>query len=362
KPEGVYAPWDAIRFTVSPVGEALVDVDGARLGVQISIYIDVSRSGLVEGAFNGYMKYVSQDALKGGGLTDLDGKLITQAGWYDFTQRKDSAGNYVGDGARFVVSNGKIVGIVLTMTDNAFGDNDPLANRILDPGLPVLVDAPEPTPVLDAPQSPSIPWHKPMEYEWNWYEIEYPDIRISYVITGEYATPEYFRAPSFTNTALKGAWPLETASPESPERWQERNSILMTKVETFKEKEISDRDLPLRNALTPPEVLLATGGLLEYQLPNGTFIGGQGPINLMATLKDGSPLPAWIRFDKATGKMTADVPAGLRQAVEIRIEATDSKGQKAETTLKLKPKQNQAAFEGKRSLSAQIEEVVLLRA
>ncbi|MDO9023682.1 Calx-beta domain-containing protein, partial [Zwartia sp.] len=47
KPEGVYAPWDAIRFTVSPVGEALVDVDGARLGVQISIYIDVSRSGLV---------------------------------------------------------------------------------------------------------------------------------------------------------------------------------------------------------------------------------------------------------------------------------------------------------------------------
>ncbi|MDO9023116.1 putative Ig domain-containing protein, partial [Zwartia sp.] len=365
KPEGVYAPWDAIRFTVSPVGEALVDVDGARLGVQISIYIDVSRSGLVEGDFNGYMKYVSQDALNGGGLTDLDGNPITQAGWYDFTQRKDSAGNYVGDGARFVISGGKIVGIVLTVTDNAFGDNNPLANRILDPGLPVLVDAtppPLPAPILDAPQSPSTPWYEPMAYEWNWYDIEYPDIKISYVITGEYATPEYFTAPSLTNTALKGAWPLETASPYSPEQWLERNAILGAGIETFKDKEIGQRDLPLRNVLKPSDVLLAEGTAFEYLLPRGTFVGGQGPINLMATLKDGSPLPAWMRFDSATGKLTAEVPSGLRQALEIRIEASDSKGQRAETTIKLKPNDKQASFEGKRSFSSQMEAVLLMRA
>ena len=70
-----------------------------------------------------------------------------------------------------------------------------------------------------------------------------------------------------------------------------------------------------------------------------------------------------MKFDRATGKLTVEMPSGLRQALEIRIEATDAKGEKAETTLKLQPKQKQAAgFEGKRSQSAQIEAVVMMRA
>lgn len=66
------------------------------------------------------------------GLTDLDGRTITAPGWYDFTQRVPG-----GDGARFITVGGKITAIELILTDNAFGDNDPVVGRISDPGVPV---------------------------------------------------------------------------------------------------------------------------------------------------------------------------------------------------------------------------------
>ena len=51
---------------------------------------------------NGYIKYVSQEAIDSlGTLVDLDGRAITRAGWYDFTQRQEG-----GDGARFIDETG----------------------------------------------------------------------------------------------------------------------------------------------------------------------------------------------------------------------------------------------------------------
>ena len=54
-------------------------------------------------------------------MKDLDGVSITEAGWYDFTQRQDSDGN-IGDGARFMIEiingNRMIDSIRLTFTDN----------------------------------------------------------------------------------------------------------------------------------------------------------------------------------------------------------------------------------------------------
>ena len=60
----------------------------------------------VVGGFNGYLKFVTQDALdayalKGITLTTLDGQPVTKAGWYDFTQRAPGQ-----DGARFIDKNG----------------------------------------------------------------------------------------------------------------------------------------------------------------------------------------------------------------------------------------------------------------
>ncbi|MCP9882643.1 hypothetical protein KBY65_09130, partial [Cyanobium sp. Alchichica 3B3-8F6] len=140
-PEIVQAPWDPIQFSVSPGGGTteLVDADRSRDGIQVRLYIDISRAQMAKDDFNAYYKYVSNDALigyaaMGLSLVDLDGRPITKPGWYDFTQRVVG-----GDGARFVIENGQIIGIELTLTDNAFGDNDPTPHRINDPGLPVKI-------------------------------------------------------------------------------------------------------------------------------------------------------------------------------------------------------------------------------
>ena len=75
-------------------------------------------------------------------LRQLDGTVITTAGYYDFT-RRDGAG----DGVEFVYETvsekGKdvdyIVGMRFFLRNNVFGDNDPAAGNIRDPGAPVTI-------------------------------------------------------------------------------------------------------------------------------------------------------------------------------------------------------------------------------
>ncbi|MFD0669065.1 tandem-95 repeat protein [Ramlibacter sp. MAHUQ-53] len=129
KPAG--AAWDPIQFTIEPLQSmGLVDADPARAGTQVRVVLDISRAQVAAGTFTGYQKYVSAGALAGN-LVDLEGRPITSAGWYDFTQRTPG-----GDGARFITSGGIVTAIELTLTDNAFGDNDLAVGRIVDPGVP----------------------------------------------------------------------------------------------------------------------------------------------------------------------------------------------------------------------------------
>jgi Bacterial Ig-like domain len=145
----VTTPWDPVRFGVTGLANndgtaahGLTDIDSLRNGTQVRVLIDVRASGLTTADANAYIKYVSAEAIAAmSHLIDLDGNLITKAGWYDFTQRVPG-----GDGARLVVENGKIVGIELILTDNAFGDNDPAADQIYDPGVLVKVTADLVTP------------------------------------------------------------------------------------------------------------------------------------------------------------------------------------------------------------------------
>jgi len=75
-------------------------------------------------------------------LRQLDGTVITTAGYYDFTRRDGQ-----GDGVEFVYETvsekGKqvdyIVGIRFFLRNNVFGDNDPAADNIRDPGAPVTI-------------------------------------------------------------------------------------------------------------------------------------------------------------------------------------------------------------------------------
>jgi VCBS repeat-containing protein len=139
----VTTPWDPIRFELAPQAgnTSLVDIDTTRPGTQIRMTIDMRASYLDASTFNAYIKFVSQATITAAGstpLTDLDGTVITSEGWYDFTQRTPG-----GDGARFIVdpATNKITAIALIITDNAFGDNDLLRNRIFDPGSPVNFNA-----------------------------------------------------------------------------------------------------------------------------------------------------------------------------------------------------------------------------
>jgi Ca2+-binding RTX toxin-like protein len=137
--------WDPIQFTVTPQNpsEAVQDFDAARVGTQVEVSIDISRAGMTGHDFNGYMRYVSQDSIDayaatGKTLVGLDGTSITSPGWYDYTQRTPG-----GDGARFVYDgNGKIIAIKIIFTDNSFGDDSPVLNRIVDPGVPVYYSNP----------------------------------------------------------------------------------------------------------------------------------------------------------------------------------------------------------------------------
>ena len=89
-------------------------------------------------------------------LKDLDGNVITKAGWYDFTRRYDADGTSIGDGGEFIYANYigggdpswqvdtdirnftedgtiRIIGLRLRFTDNSFGDKDPTIGTVVDP-------------------------------------------------------------------------------------------------------------------------------------------------------------------------------------------------------------------------------------
>ena len=52
------------------------------------------------------MEYNKSTTFDGEPLKDLDGNVITEAGWYDFTRRYDSEdGTSVGDGGEFIYAN-----------------------------------------------------------------------------------------------------------------------------------------------------------------------------------------------------------------------------------------------------------------
>lgn len=137
----VETTYDPIRFVLTPLAgnPNLVDLY-PRAGVQVRLSIDMRAANLDASQFNGYIKHVSDAAIAAAGaqgLRDLDGNLITKSGWYDFTRRTPD-----GDGAKFIVNNGKIDSVELIITDQAFGDNDLQINQILDPG--VIVNSSQP--------------------------------------------------------------------------------------------------------------------------------------------------------------------------------------------------------------------------
>ena len=359
------ATWDPIQFSIEPLQSmGLLDADPTRTGTQVRIDIDISRSEIKVGQFNKYMKYVSDAVIadyiaQGITLTDLDGNVVAHGGWFDFTQR--TAG---GDGARFILTDDGVYikTIELIVTDNRFGDNNPTVGKVYDPGVPVYSNLQTPPnavdPVMTNPlitiasrrdDSPTqlgdVILTSSNEIDVDGDEL----LKRNKEIATSYAGKEQFTKASTSVLTPISLKTLDVVVIKSPN-------------ESLADGTRADGVSNLKNTLTPPDAQVGIGGKVEYQIPQGTFTGGQGSIQLVATQKDGSPLPSWAKFDGATGKLTGIMPSSQTQAIEIKIQARDTKGDKAETVIKIKPKSDNISFIGKKSLQAQIEHAVRLRA
>ncbi len=200
------AVWDTLQFNVEPLQSmGLLDADPSRDGTQVRLLIDVSRAQMAVGSLNGYMKYVNQTAVNAG-VSDLNGHLVTTPGWYDFTQKV--AG---GDGARFITSGGIITAIELTLTDNAFGDDDPSAGRIFDPGVPVNNQPAPPPPSPSPPQGESLPLPLPPTVNAQLSNNPHPLITgTANLRSGETLTVEVNGAIYQNVPVVNGVWQINT--------------------------------------------------------------------------------------------------------------------------------------------------------
>lgn len=167
------------------------------------------------------------------------------------------------------------------------------------------------------------------------------------------AIKPHFVKATLVNTQLKtSVKPLKIASPEAPIK----DNVKSETNNAQQQNGLGQKnDTGIRNTLTPPDALTDNKGRVLYKLPEGTFTNGHGAVSLIATQKDGSSLPSWIKFDGVTGKISADVPKGISTPLEIKIQATDSKGDKAETVFKIQPRVDKVSFVGKKSLSEQFK-------
>jgi VCBS repeat-containing protein len=123
----------------------------------------------------------------------------------------------------------------------------------------------------------------------------------------------------------------------------------------------SERDMELKNTVKPPDLQISEGSQFNYKLPTATFTGGKGDINLTAVQRDGTPLPAWIKFDPKTGKFTGEAPKNLSAPIDVRVIATDAKGDQAETKISIKSLGKRIGLKGKVPFSTQLEKASSLR-
>jgi hypothetical protein len=332
-------PWDPIRFAVESqtIDGLLTDLDGnADNGTQIRIVIDISAAGFDEGSFTAYLKYASSEAVAAG-IYDLDGNQITQAGWYDFTQRTDG-----GDGAKFISEGGKIVAIELIITDNAFGDNDMETGRIFDPGMPVSrIVVPNRDEVKPLPP-PALPALDSRRYDMESIQVGVtgPDAQFIYdsglrvaVASDRDASQRWFRT-SLDDDAIN----CDVATP----MWDALESSMDGKL-------TSGADKAFRVVVTECDAhtLAVFRGVqdhnfelneeLQFALAPDAFVHTDlmAVVKLQATLVNGKALPSWLVFDRTTGKFSGKAPAMSPDVLAVRVIARDQNGREAAVVFRI---------------------------
>jgi hypothetical protein len=98
----------------------------------------------------------------------------------------------------------------------------------------------------------------------------------------------------------------------------------------------ADPGLVVRNAVDALEA--GAGQQVDWLVPP-TLFGHSDPlasVQLSMTQADGRALPAWLKFDARTGKLTGTMPEGFKGELVLRLTARDSQGHAVHTSIKLK--------------------------
>lgn len=102
---------------------------------------------------------------------------------------------------------------------------------------------------------------------------------------------------------------------------------------------------------------LQSGQAMNFAVPRDTFISADGSMpTLSARLTDGSALPAWLRFNPATGTFSGSPPPGQAALLEIEVVARDANGNEVRTVFQIQTgtpaAAPQASLSGKELLMA----------
>ncbi|WEF10710.1 putative Ig domain-containing protein [Pectobacterium actinidiae] len=94
-------------------------------------------------------------------------------------------------------------------------------------------------------------------------------------------------------------------------------------------------DAPVVSGTLPPQSVAQDGGF-SFTVPAGTFTDPDGDtLTLSATLANGSPLPAWLSFNPATGTFSGTPGNGDVGSLSIKVTATDTTHASVSTTFGL---------------------------
>ncbi|WP_224981934.1 Ig-like domain-containing protein [Geomonas agri] len=113
------------------------------------------------------------------------------------------------------------------------------------------------------------------------------------------------------------------------------NPLVMFGTETTQPAP-GDSALYVVNPPAPKEIQI--NDVTTFNLPTGVFRHSEpgADVKVEATLSDGQALPDWLSFDPATGRFTANhPPENSEGAIEVKVIATDSKGNAASAVFKL---------------------------
>ncbi|POD96976.1 putative Ig domain-containing protein [Pectobacterium odoriferum] len=95
-------------------------------------------------------------------------------------------------------------------------------------------------------------------------------------------------------------------------------------------------DAPEVSGTVPPQSVAQDSGL-NFTLPSGLFTDADAgdTLTLSATLADGTPLPAWLSFNPATGTFSGTPANGDVGSLTIKVTATDGSNASVSTTFGL---------------------------